>query len=258
MIKESIRLGEERLNNQDCLMKIIEYNDANNMFVEFQDEYKAKVHTNYKHFKNGNVRNPYYKSVFNIGVVGEKYKTKINKKHIKEYTAWSGLLERCFDMKYKENRPTYEQVACCEEWLLFENFYEWIHNQENFEQWLNGERWAIDKDILNKGNKTYNPENCCLVPINVNSLFVKNDTLRSELPIGVRKSGSKFSSYCQNPFTGKRDYIGIYFTPEEAFYAYKKYKENLIKEVARIEYSKGNITKKCYEAMMNYEVEITD
>lgn len=258
MIKENTRLGEERFNNQNCLMKIVKYNDANNIIVEFQDEYVAKVHTSYRHFINGKVKNPFYKSVFNVGIVGEKYQTKINNKHIKEYIAWSGMLERCFDIKYKENRPAYEYVTCCNEWLNFENFYEWLHSQSNFNKWYDGKRWALDKDILIRGNKFYSPESCCLVPINVNSLFVKNDMLRNELPIGVRKSGNKFSAYCQNPFTRKREYIGIYFTPEEAFYAYKKYKENLIKQIAELEYSQGNIIKKCYDAMMNYEVEITD
>ena len=43
-----------------------------------------------------------------------------------------------------------------------------------------------------------------------------------------------------------------------AFLAYKKAKESYIKQVAKEEYDKGNITKTCYEAMINYEVEITD
>lgn len=48
-------------------------------------------------------------------------------------------------------------------------------------------------------------------------------------------------------------------TPEQAFYfGYKPYKETIIKQVAQEEYDKGNITEKCYEAMMNYEVEIDD
>lgn len=258
MIKNILRLGEERCNNQGCLMKIVEYIDANNMIVEFQDEYRARVHTSYKHFAKGNVRNPYNKSIFDIGIVGSKYKTKINNKHIKEYVAWCGMLERCFDSKYKESRPAYEQVTCCKEWLLYENFYEWLHSQENFNKWIDGDRWAVDKDILVKGNKIYYPDSCCLVPININSLFVKNDSLRNELPIGVRKTGNKFSAYCQNPFTGKREYIGIYYSQEQAFIAYKQYKEKLIKQIAELEYSQGNITKKCYDAMMNYEVEITD
>ena len=54
------------------------------------------------------------------------------------------------------------------------------------------------------------------------------------------------------------EHIGVYDTSEEAFYAYKEAKESYIKQVAQEEYSLGNITKKCYDAMMSYEVEITD
>ena len=50
----------------------------------------------------------------------------------------------------------------------------------------------------------------------------------------------------------------FYSTPERAFQAYKSYKEDVIKQVAEVEYRVGNITKECYEAMMNYEVEIDD
>lgn len=39
---------------------------------------------------------------------------------------------------------------------------------------------------------------------------------------------------------------------------YKKYKENLIKQIAKLEYSNGNIVKKCYNAMMQYTVSIDD
>ena len=34
--------------------------------------------------------------------------------------------------------------------------------------------------------------------------------------------------------------------------------EEYIKNVAQEEYSKGNIIEKCYNSMINYEVEITD
>ena len=50
----------------------------------------------------------------------------------------------------------------------------------------------------------------------------------------------------------------MYATPEEAFFAYKTYKEKLIKQIAQIEFDKDNITKTCYDAMMKYKVEITD
>ena len=33
-------------------MRIVEYVDANNMTIEFQDEYNGRVHTNYYNLKN--------------------------------------------------------------------------------------------------------------------------------------------------------------------------------------------------------------
>ena len=57
---------------------------------------------------------------------------------------------------------------------------------------------------------------------------------------------------------GKQEYIGIYNTAEDAFAAYKQAKETYIKEVAKKYYTEGKITKQVYDALMKYEVEITD
>ena len=123
---------------------------------------------------------------------------------------------------------------------------------------MNGEYWAVDKDILFKGNKVYSPNTCCLVPKNANNLFIKSNNVKREYPIGVTKQYKNFTSRCQNPFTGKTESLGTFDTPEKAFMVYKQYKESIIKQVAQDEFNKGNITKICYDAMMNYEVEITD
>jgi len=58
--------------------------------------------------------------------------------------------------------------------------------------------------------------------------------------------------------SGIRVHLGVYNIPDEAFLEYKKYKEQVIKRVAEIEYSKKNITEECYNAMLKYEVEISD
>lgn len=247
------RRDEIKYNNKGYLMKCIEYNNASDIVVEFQDKYKAKVHTVWKHFEKGTVRNPYQPSVYNVGIIGNKYPANIGDKITKEYNIWHAMLTRCYNQKFKKENINYQDVTCCQEWLLFENFYEWLHSQENFDKWLNGKNWAIDKDILVKGNRVYSPENCCLVPIHINSLFTKNDINRGNLPIGVsQRNNKKYISTRYNTYQ-------LYDTPEEAFYlGYKPYKESLIKQVAQEEYSKGNITKQCYDAMMNYEVEITD
>lgn len=258
--KKNERLGEEKLNHQGCLMKIVEYNNANDIVVEFQDEYHAKINTIYANYKVGNITNPYFKSILGVAMVGNKYKANSNKRHTKEYSTWFSMLSRCYDEKFKKRKETYENVTCCEEWLNYENFYEWLHSQENFDKWLNGDRWAIDKDILIKGNKIYSPETCCLVPPTINLLFTKSDKRRGNLPIGV--SCSKFNEYTYYTLSISRkihNHPSKYFkSSEDAFYYYKNLKENIIKQTAKEEYNNGNITKKCYEAMMNYEVEITD
>ena len=253
------RIDKISINHQGCPMMIVEYGNANNMVVEFQDEYKGRVHTNYWSFTKGNVKNPYHPMVLGVGRIGVKYPSKINDKTTKEYQAWKGVVARCFDEKYKQKHPTYKDVTCCKEWLLYENFYEWLHNQENFDKWHRGRQWNVDKDILFKGNKVYSPETCCLVPNNVNKLFSKSDAVRGNLPIGVRSSGGRFQARCCNPITNQTEYLGAYSKMEDAFYlGYKPYKEDIIKQVAKLEYNQGNITKQCYDAMMKYEVEITD
>ena len=256
--KTENRLGEENVNHQGCLMKIINYNRVDDILVEFQDEYKGIVHTQYKSFVKGNVKNPYHPMVLGVGTIGSRYPAKVDNEETEEYQAWKGMIYRCFDKNTKKRQPTYKDVTCCKEWLLFENFYEWLHEQENFNKLHNKSKWNVDKDILIKGNKIYSPKTCCLVPMNVNSLFIKKDNYRGDLPIGVKHSHKSFMARCSNPITGVREYLGSYSTPFKAFIAYKNYKEDLIKQIARIEYNKGNITERCCNAMMNYEVEITD
>ena len=76
--KADNRIGEIKANNFGSLMKIVEYNKANDIVVEFQDEYRARVHTQYSNFKRGTVRNPFSKTVYEVGIVGNKYRTQNN------------------------------------------------------------------------------------------------------------------------------------------------------------------------------------
>ena len=160
--------------------------------------------------------------------------------------------------KFHLKEPTYKECQVCNEWLFFDNFYDWLHKQENFEILSKSNNLELDKDILVKGNKIYSPETCSLVPHRVNMLFVKANSLRSDLPIGVRKMTIYDKYTAEYEHDGRHIYVGAYETIEEAFLAYKLHKEKTIKNVAQEEFDKDNITKQCYEAMMNYEVEITD
>ena len=255
------RIGVKFTTNQGYVAKCVSYNNAHDIIVEFQDEYKAKVHTSWQMFRDKKVLNPYHPNIYG-GIIGNKYPSNIGKKITKEYFTWHNMLKRCFDQTEKERDRsfTYKDVICCNEWLLYEKFYEWLHSQENWNILMNLDiKFALDKDILVKGNKIYSIKTCCLVPENVNKLFIKHGNARGKYPIGVvyHKASNSFVAQAHDG-TGKQIHLGCYSNPEDAFYTYKKYKEKLIKRIAKEEYSKGTITKLCYEAMINYKVEITD
>ena len=263
------RTGEANVSNEGCVMQIIEYNNAKDIIVEFQDEHKYRVHTSYQAFKKGKCKNPYFASVYGYGYLGtdkEGNTPNVNEfkdgknVHTWEYYKWMNMLQRCFDNKYKEKKPTYKNVTCCDRWLCFANFLEDLEILKNEYNWDDDIKLNLDKDILNKNNKLYSLENCVLVPDWINSLFTKNDTKRGEYPIGVgyNKQCKKYQAQCN--INGKFIGLGLYNTPEEAFNAYKIAKEQEIKRVAEDCVLKGYITKdsRLYNAMINYQVEIDD
>lgn len=239
------RIGAIVTNISGLQMKCIEYYNSSNISVEFE---------------NGCIIHNVQWSNFVRGKVKDKLATILKDgKLSKEYYTWLHMLDRCYNEKVKEQKPTYKDCICCNEWLSFDNFNKWLHLQENFNIWKDLKWSAIDKDILVKGNKVYSPDTCCLVPINVNTLFVKRNANRGSLPIGVFKRNGKYEVHCANPLLNKKAMlIGSYANQEDAFLCYKQYKENLIKQIADIEYSNHTITKECRDAMYAYRVESDD
>ena len=229
--------------------------DIDVYFPEYDWVFK---HTRYDHFKNGNIKCPYECRYYNKGYLGEgKYKMSENGKYIDEYDIWYHMLERCYDPKYQERKPTYKGCMVEDYLLNFQNMGEWIN--ENYYE-VPGEQMCLDKDILCKGNKVYSRETCIFVPERINTLFTKCDKSRGKDPVGVtpRPSGN-YQVYCQNEY-GKSVYLGVYHSKEEAFQVYKNYKERVIKEV--IDSYERIIPEPHYsrlrEAMYNYKVEIDD
>ena len=126
-----------------------------------------------------------------------------------EYHKWQNMLIRCFDNKYKEKEPTYEGVTCCDRWLCFANFLEDFAILKNEYNWNVDEKLQLDKDILHKDNKVYSLENCVLVPNWINMLFVKNDAVRGDCPIGVsyHKQAKKYQA--KYSINGKQNRLRI-------------------------------------------------
>lgn len=174
-------------------------------------------------------------------------------KQIESYKTWFNMIRRCYDSKKKEQvKGVYDSCSVCKEWLLFSNFKKWFDNPENGHQ----EDYQLDKDILVKGNKIYSPETCCFVPREINTIFTKADKIRGNLYIGVGTYKDKYTARLSR--YGKDVWLGYFNTEYDAFIAYKKAKENYIKEVAKSYHETGRISSKVYVAMINYTVEETD
>ena len=217
------RLGEEKYNKQGCLMKIVEYNKSSDIVVEFQDKRKERIRTTYKEFVKGSIKNHYHPTIYGVGCVGTKYHARTSNKIFKEYATWKNMLYRCYGESYGERYKTHRDATVCEEWLCYENFYDWIHEQSNAENFISGNNWILNRNIIIKDNDIYSPETCCLVPQNVHRLFMEQD-------------------------------LNMEYATESVLQKYKEYKEKQIKKVAQEEFANGNISKQCYNAMMKYEI----
>ena len=257
-MKKIDKTGEERLNTFGSKMIIKRYRKYDDIDVYFPEYNWTFNHATCDNFKKGKIKCPYELRVYGVGYLGEgKYKTKENGKLKIEYNIYHDMLKRCDDPKFQEKEPSYKGCTVEDYLLNFQNAAEWI--KENYYE-VPGERMHLDKDILCKGNKIYSRETCIFVPHRINALFTKSNNARGNCPIGVtpRKSGN-YQVYCKNAYD-KNICLGTYSTKEQAFQAYKEYKEKVIKEV--IDSYEGRIPEPFYSklkvAMYNYKVEITD
>lgn len=240
------KIGDRFQNKYGDWYTFIKRIDMRTGVVRF-DNTGTEVEVFINNMKNGNVKDYNKPSICGVGFIGRK-RSDLNKKSY-SYKLWRNVIARCYDNDIISKRPTYNGCCMCEEW----------HNFTKFEKWFNEnyiEGYCLDKDILYKGNKLYSPQTCCFVPNEINVLFTKRQNERGKLPIGVMYSESRkrFKSALTKGANGI--YLGYFDTPEEAFLAYKQAKEDYIKEVANK--WKNRIAPNVYDAMMRYEVEITD
>lgn len=236
--------------------KVINYENSRKVTVEFLETGYRKV-CNMKELRTGAMKDTTLPSIYGVGFVGSKYKTffssdtksKINRE---EYEHWRGLLRRCYSEKERYKFPTYEGCVVSDNFKSYEFFYEWCEKQIGAK-----EGFDLDKDLLIKGNKVYSEDTCVFLPREVNNALSKNNVKRGKLPIGVHFCNTKrvfVSQVCRN--NGSQDFLGYFNNSTDAFNAYKVAKEDYLKSLA--EKWKGTIDNRAYEALINYQVEITD
>lgn len=163
------------------------------------------------------------------------------------YRAWASMLNRCYSTKTQERYPTYRGCSVTDEWLTFSVFRNWMMTQD----W---EGKQLDKDLLIEGNKVYSPETCVFVTQTVNLFTTDRVNDRGEWLIGVHwdKKSSMFMSQCSNPFSKKREHLGLFTCEQEAHEAWLKRKLELAKELAAIQ-TDPRVAKALIDRYSNYK-----
>lgn len=198
----------------------------------------TEVITTKGHAKSGKVNDPYNPSVKGLGYLGlGHYNSKSN---------FYGTWVRMFHRVYSHN-PThkYLSISIVEPWHNFQTFAKWA------EETCPNLEYELDKDL--KKSLIYGPQFCVWLPKDLNKLLVPSRAKSSELPIGVNKSGKKFTANCSNHL-GIREHLGTFPSIEEAYTAYKTAKSLAIKNKAEDYFSRGLIDATTKELFFNYIV----
>ncbi len=245
----SIFVGDRFTNRLGCEAVVVKYESSTRITVKFLDDFGYELITKADSLRNSTFKNLFHPVVCGVGYLGVgEFTHSSGGKVTVAYRRWMDMLTRCYT-----NGPGYLEayIGCtvAPEWHNFQNFAEWHSKQK-----IVGSM-QLDKDILRKGNRIYSPDNCRLIPTEINKAMTGGKINKeSGLPTGVVHHQGRFTA--QMSTYGRHRYLGVFDIVEEAFIAYKAAKELHIRELA--EKYKEVIAPEIYEAMMNWEVLITD
>lgn len=209
--------------NSSGMIKVIKCIDSYNVYAVFVDT-NHHVTASAGNIRKGKVKDKTRKDVYGVGCFGDGYyKAAIKGRVTSQYRAWSNMMSRCYSKAYKRGQQTYEGCFVCDEWLDYQNFAKWFCDHSN-----DGvDNKQLDKDLIKPGNKEYSPENCVLIPKELNLFTVGRDAARGIYPIGCsfNKKLGMFESYCNH--NSNRIRLGLFSDPISAHLSWYKKKIEL-------------------------------
>lgn len=192
--------------------------------------------------RNGEVKDPYYPIIENVGYIGVgKYKPITDKKL---YNLWATMLQRGYNEAFKEKQPAYKDCTVAERWFNFQNFCEDIVKMKHW----NTKGFELDKDLRVLGNKKYSARRCSFVPKRINAAIGNSRGRPNKLLPGVMLYKGKYKAYATNK--GKQLNLGVFNSIEEASKRYEEYRIRKMKFMA--EKYKDCIHAEVYENLSNY------
>lgn len=142
---------------------------------------------------------------------------------------WKEVIRRCY---YNSGKDPYyyENVGIDPEWRYLSDFYGWVVNQD----W---DGKVLDKDLLSDGSSIYSPETCEFILPKTNGFLVTRPHKHYKQPIGVRERNGKYEARISHTLGDcrGRKHLGVFDTPEEAYEAWKKAKQEVALVLAEIE-----------------------
>lgn len=155
---------------------------------------------------------------------------------------------------YQKRRPSY--IGVTHDFKDAQDFIEWAQVQAGYHE----HKWHLDKDLLVRGNKTYNKDTCVFLPAELNSFLLQRSAARGDLPIGVTLNNCATKPFSAQIGRGSgqkgMDYIGCFSTPSGAFEAYREEKIKRARKLA--ERWKSLIDQRAFSALMTYDANIND
>lgn len=244
-MKSKVNVGDRFQINMGGTVTVLEYNSSKEVVVEFDSHPGATTKATSGNILKGSVHNPHLPTVAGKGVVGfVKSPTTYP-----AYFYWTRMLNRCYTSE-RRKLPAYEGCSVSKDW----------HQLDNFISWYDGQRkepdWHLDKDLLNRRNSVYGADYCSLLPREINTFLTDRYKHRGQWPPGVtyHERILKWQAACN--VDGKSKYLGVFYSPEEAFLEYKRCKEAWANALA--DRWDGRIEDRACEALRKYTVEITD
>jgi len=186
--------------------------------------------TDFPYIKANNNSVSNRKSTHGVGVNDSNYQTQptVNGKKVTcpFYTAWTGMMRRCYSEKYQLKNPTYIGCTVDPVWHSFMVFRSWMIKQDWKEK-------QLDKDILIPGNKVYSPDTCVFVSCQINSLLTDSAACRGRYHMGVTWLKARGKFHARIKYYGKQNHLGYFDTEEAAYAVARKAKAEHITNIAQ-------------------------
>ncbi|QWU14220.1 hypothetical protein SAMN04487895_101510 [Paenibacillus sophorae] len=191
-MKINNRVGEKHFTNEGYEIQIVDYINRHTVLIKFVDVPDYLVWVTAQNVSNGEIKNPFHKSVYGVGYYGcGSYSARVNNIKTPQYIKWFSMFNRCYDVNYQKDNPRYIGCTVSDE----------FHNYQNFAKWYDKKiypcsyKLELDKDLLVEGNKTYSPSTCCFLPKELNAALNSKRNDREFMTVLYNKYKSEVPFY---------------------------------------------------------------